>query len=288
MNRKKIIAGIVTYNPDLDILEENMRRLSEQCGRIVIADNASQNISGILELTQNINGAWVFQNAENGGIAKALNQLVKIACEDNFDWILTMDQDSFILPGLIERYVRFEARSDVGMITCNVMERNAYGSDVIVEDDSYEFVDKCITSGCYTNTKAVKSLGGFDEGYFIDYVDFDMCIRMIQNGYQVLKLNYNGILHSTGNLKPLTILGRPFKTGAGPVNIYHESPERVYWFFRNTVFFWRKYKAEGISYTNPIHILWRAILIILFEKPKGRKIKMIVKGVIAGSRKELT
>lgn len=288
MDREKIIAGIVTYNPDLNILKENMKRLSEQCGRIVIADNASQNISSILDLAQDIEGVCVYQNTENGGIAKALNQLVQIAREDNFDWILTMDQDSFILPGLIEKYVWCTAESNAGMITCNVLERNIYGRDEIAEDDSYEAVDKCITSGCYTNTKAVMSLGGFDESYFIDYVDFDMCIRMIQNGYRILKINCNGILHSTGDLKPLMILGRPFRTGVGPVNIYHESPERVYWFFRNTVFFWRKYKTTGKSYTNPIHILWRALLIILYEKPKGRKIKMIVKGVIAGSRKELT
>lgn len=278
----KVIAGIVSYNPDEKKLNENIEVLSLQCEKIFIVDNASDNLDFLESLAANKPYVELICNKENRGIAAALNQLIKAAEEEGYDWILTLDQDSTVMGNLVERYKSWEKQGGIGMISCNIIERK----DQIREVDTQEYIDidKCITSGCYTNIRAVLEVGGFNEWMFIDYVDFDMCIRMKEKGYKLVKLNYPGLLHSTGDLEPVRIGKRVLRIAGNRVHVYHESPIRVYYFFRNTVYFWRKYGYAGREYTNPLHILWRALLIAVYERPKWVKIKMIVKGIADGCK----
>lgn len=282
-----MIAGIVSYNPDIGRLQENIGELLRQCEEIIVVDNCSENIAEVEELFQEEKKITLIRNDRNYGIAGALNQLMRLAKRLGYEWIVTVDQDSVILPGLIEEYAGLRDVPGVGMMTCDIVERNAMELAVIEQKEKYCYVKKCITSGCCTNIDAVINAGGFDESYFIDYVDFDMCIRLISKGLRIIKVNYAGLLHSTGNLEPLRLFGRTVKAGDHIFYLYHESPIRIFYFFRNTVFFWRKYGWRGREYTNPLHIIWRAFLVLAFESPRREKAAMLIKGIRAGWKKEL-
>lgn len=282
-----VIAGIVTYNPEINRLNENISRLLKQCQEIVIVDNNSPNIECIREIIEENKNISLICNNRNLGIAKALNQLLEVAYVRGFKWILTMDQDSLLLPGIVERYVEFENDKSVAMVTCTIQERNDTETTKSRNETAYENVRKCITSGCYTNVEAVMQVGLFDESYFIDYVDFDMCYRLLLQGYQIIKVNHVGLLHSTGALEPFRVMGKNVKVGKRNIYIYHENPIRIFYFFRNTVYFWRKYGWRGREFTNPLHIAWRALLVVLYETPKAEKIKMIFRGIRDGCRKEI-
>lgn len=280
-------AGIVTYNPDMDRLYDNISRLLEQCEVVLIVDNYSKDRATIRKLASQCKRIYLIQNTRNEGIAKGLNQLVDLAYELGFEWILTMDQDSLIMPGLIDVYSQYAEMDKVAMMTCRITERNDPEANLKEQSFDYKQINKCISSGCYTNIKAVRMLGGFDESYFIDYVDFDMCIRLIKAGYQIIEINFRGLLHSTGNLFPMTICGWEVKLRNKKIYIYNEKPDRIYYFFRNMVFFWRKYKISGSDYTNPLHIAWRAFLVIAYEKPKKEKILKMIHGIMDGMRKNI-
>ena len=62
-----------------------------------------------------------------------------------------------------------------------------------------------MTSGNLLNIAAHKKVGGFDEKYFIDCVDWEYCLKLNTMNYQVLTLNDIELNHS---------LEVPFKTTA--------------------------------------------------------------------------
>lgn len=86
-----IVAGIVTYNPNIDLLKIGLGSLIKQNISIYIVDNHSVNIDEIRILISDKEIKLV-ENKSNLGIACALNQLMRIAEKDGFKWMITLDQ----------------------------------------------------------------------------------------------------------------------------------------------------------------------------------------------------
>lgn len=84
-------VGIVTYNPDIQRLLENISAILLQTTQVIVVDNGSVNISEIQSACSTIQNLTLAKNAENKGIAKALNQLCKMAMGYGYGWILLLD-----------------------------------------------------------------------------------------------------------------------------------------------------------------------------------------------------
>lgn len=284
---EKVIAGIVLYNPELQRLEENICALLKQVDEIVLMDNHSVNedeIRGMSEKYSKI--VWIRLN-QNYGIAYALNEIMRYAIKESINWVLTMDQDSIANENLVEEYYKYINMSNVMMMTCKICDRNTDGNMYFSCDRKalgYHKVKKCITSGCFTNVKKCLEIGGFDNKLFIDYVDYELCIRCIQSGYSIIEINYLGLLHEVGKAKRVQLWGRDLKIAGKYFDVYNEIPLRIYYFFRNTTYIVRKYGRSAKGYTSISHIIWRAFLVICYEKPKWIKFQMICKGVVDGFR----
>ena len=79
INNKIIIyAGIVSFNPDISRLEENINAIYSQVDKIIIVDNNSKNVSDINTITDKLKNVFLINNNNNFGIAKALNQIMEI------------------------------------------------------------------------------------------------------------------------------------------------------------------------------------------------------------------
>ena len=82
----RIAALVVTYFPD-QALPERLNRLREQVERLVIVDNGSDAASLVtLQRASDNVHVSVVRNAENLGIATALNQGIAI-WRSGYDWI---------------------------------------------------------------------------------------------------------------------------------------------------------------------------------------------------------
>lgn len=125
-----ICAGIVTYNPDEVRLRENIEAVLPQVEKIYIVDNASANRDGIKSLLRALPDARIdlISNAENTGIAHALNQLLAASAAGGYDWLLTLDQDSVVMDGLVAEYCGHLAEPRVGMLCCEIVDRNFAGT----------------------------------------------------------------------------------------------------------------------------------------------------------------
>lgn len=271
-----ILAGIVLYNPDLSRLEENIRSIYNQVDKIIFIDNSTIKQNETILCIEKIvakNKTIFINNNGNAGIAKALNQIMEYALTHGFEWALTLDQDTVCPYNLIESYFPFLEKDDVGIICPKIEDRNF----AFINDDTgtIEYVDSCITSASLTSTKIWKNVGGFTNELFIDYVDFDYCLKLKQHHYKILRVNTVSILHEIGHAKTYNILGKK-------ILLFNHPPIRNYYIVRNKLLCAYRYKKILNFRREKKEIVTFVIRVLIFENKKKENIVSIIRGIIDG------
>lgn len=269
MDINKICTGIVTYNPDILKLESNIKSIIKQTSKIIILDNASKNYDEIENMILKKYSIDVIRNCENLGIAKALNQLCEKATNENYDWILTLDQDSISPNTLIENLTKYTER-DVAIVAPNIVYKN--NESFAIQKKGVEHVEWVITSASLTNLKLWSKIK-FDENLFIDGVDRDYCTRANRLGYKIVKDFDIELLHELGNLKCIKIFGKT-------IYITNHSPFRKYYMIRNVI-----YLDKKLNQNRSFKYISKNILkTVFFEKQKIKKLKAIFNGIKDGKQ----
>ena len=280
-----VSAGIVLFNPDIKRLKENIDAVIVQCTHLYLVDNGSGNINEVFELLKGYNQSKtsVICNAENQGIAKALNQLTSAAQKGGFKWILTLDQDSVVPCNIVEEFKKYINNSDTGMLCPVICDRNK-GEEIKVKEECTE-VDECITSGSLLNIKAWDEIGGFDERMFIDGVDFDICYRLKQRGYKIYCIHNVVLLHELGHIEYHRFL-------FWKVLVKNHSSFRKYYIARNIIYVAKKRKSGLLVIKGILQEIKLLGIVLLYETDKKSKSISIIKGIRDGmmlniKRKEL-
>ncbi|URZ87773.1 glycosyltransferase [Floricoccus penangensis] len=271
----KILAGIVTFNPDTERLIENISSIINQVDEVVIIDNGSDNVDAIKNIIREFEKISLIELEENKGIAFALNKIGEFAVENKFDWFLTLDQDSVVLDGLINEYQKYFQLPDIGLLNCYREDRNIKDSEEIPE--KVEKKNNMITSGSLMPTYLFKDGFTYDNSLFIDLVDFDLTIRLKKNGYYLYQIPFVGLLHELGDADYHNFLGLKLLT-------FNYSPFRRYYFSRNAVILIKKY---GLSKETWSYLYVGFIVLmksVFFEKNKFKKIKAYFRGTYDGIR----
>ncbi|HEM5150950.1 TPA: glycosyltransferase family 2 protein, partial [Streptococcus suis] len=222
---KEVYAGIVTFNPNLKTLEDNILSVYNQVNEIVIVDNASENVDRISEVIKQFSKIILIKNHENRGIACALNQLMNFGEINQYSYMLTLDQDSKCPSDYIQEMLPFFKIDKRIAVVAPVIKDVNIG--VVGHAPSpYGFVKTCITSGSVVSIEAWKEIGGYDELLFIDSVDFDFCYRLRKAKYLILQTDRKYLIHEIGN-------GEVKKIFCWKVNVTNHSPFRKYYISRN-------------------------------------------------------
>jgi len=186
-----------------------------------------------------------------------------------------MDQDTSVELRLIEKYENFLLSnniSDIGILAPVPVYDPGFNNE---QGMNVEEKDVVITSGSLLNLKAFQKVGFFKDYLFIDYVDFEYCLRLRKNKYKIIQLCSAKVYHKLGNLEKHKIL---FK------NIYvtHHSPLRYYYRTRN-----RFYVGSRYLTMNPIFVIKDVLVfinelvkVIFYEREKSLKLKMIFHGMM--------
>lgn len=265
-----IYAGIVTYQPDLERLRENLTAVRPQVDGLVVVDNGSGNLAQIQALCREFDGVEVLANPENRGIAAALNQIFGWAQTRQAQWVLTLDQDSVVYPDMMAVYRSWPVQPQVGILTCLIRDRNLSQEPEQAAACEAETVCKCITSGSLTRMEAYRKTGGFDEKLFIDGVDDDFCYAVAEKGYTVLRINRTLLLHELGHCEEHVIFGIRLA-------VFNHSPMRKYYITRNDVYLIHKHRLDPV---RGYFVVYRRFLtVLLFERQKGEKIRAMRKGL---------
>ena len=271
IHKQKIVAVVVFFNPKQDYLE-NINYLSKYLDLIIIIDNSeSENLFTKFVWQDKVK--YIF-NGKNFGIAAALNKGAEIAMAFEADYLLMLDQDTIINSTFLEVYGNFldeNIDNKIGELTPTIIYDSDFQENI---ESSPKEIEVAITSGTLLNLQVFKTIGQFKTNLFIDYVDFEYCLRLRKNGYKVIQIPSAQINQRLGDLESKKIL---FKT----VYVSHHSPIRYYYRTRN-----RFYVAKKYFFTFPIFVIKdfavfinEIFKIFMFEKEKWLKIKMIVFGL---------
>jgi len=282
----KVCAGIVTYNPDARRLRENIESVIGQVDRVFIADNASANIAEIKDSLSNKPVEWI-ENSENLGIACALNQLLNLADKHEYEWILTLDDDSVCGDGMVARLLTATAHYDNIAVSSPRIADSREGSSYIDPDSSvfteFNEINMCITAGSLTNVRAVLEHGGFNEKLFIDHVDHEMCLRLKEYGYKIIKVNSAEIFQEFG----AESTQRRFLWKTYTQRGY--SPVRVYYHTRNSLFMVRKYgrKFDRRPRYFYFYLIFAFTARFIYEPNRSKRLKAFIKGYFEGLGKSI-
>ena len=265
---KKVAACVILYNPELKVVD-NIAAFGTHIDLLLIVDNSPDEnpflTSRIKEIQSNTNFVWM---GGNKGIAAALNIACRMAIQNNFEWLLTMDQDSrFSESGFLELVKSIEEvnslYSNPGIIS---PYHNVHDWFTLGGNDAFQEIRSTMTSGNLINLQAYKVIGGFEEKLFIDYVDHEYCLRLRKNSFQIIQNNSVLLGHSLGNFELKKFLWKRF-------GISNHNPNRRYYITRNGLYTFGKYFFFDPSFCLKIlqNLLYDFVRVLFFEKDKIAK-----------------
>lgn len=270
MNTNRIAALIITYNPEIDRLEQNIASIKSQVEEVLLVDNGSKNVERIKSIIGDLFSVSCLFLPSNCGIAAALNVGMDNLMLRGYNWVLTLDQDSIAPPNMISSFSRYLDHGKVGIIA-PAINYSDDPDDKIVLQDTIEETYACMTSASLTKVEAWAKVGGFDVSFFIDFVDNDFCKRLKLNGYSILIDKSVELRHQLGNTR---IIDTKFFRH----KFAEHSALRTYYMVRNNLFFIKKYRRSLNVCKEYMKLLYIIVNILLFSHQRMTHIKYIGKG----------
>lgn len=267
----KLASCVILYNPVNDVVH-NIHTWLAEAEVVYIFDNTENNNTALAEALKAVSKVQYFHDGENKGISIRLNQALAIAQQHGYDWLLTMDQDSYFPENTFYNYVHcvstFEGIGNVAMFGPQ------YTESISSRGCSYKTVKHLITSGALINLALANNIGPFNEDYFIDYVDVEYCYRAIAKGMQVIQFTHIYLQHNLGEKKEY----RSFLTFKKTARTFHSSI-RLYYMLRNFKYLQRHY---GIAFSTDIAVLKTALFTsiknsLLYSSNKVKTLKAVYK-----------
>lgn len=273
----KLIAIIIAYNPDLPLLKENIGAYYNLVDAVYVWDNSSKQTSeSTAVFLRNIYSNIVIEgNGQNMGVSYGLNQGWNYARQSGFDVVLTMDQDS-----------RFESFATYKQRVLTKWEQEGYclcgpTPNLQIKGSADLGFIKCIaiiTSGMLVPTKLLDLVNGYCADFLVDAIDFDLCYKIREKGYEVYMDNASNLIQIFGSPQYKSMFGMK-------IHAYGYSPFRIYGIFRNHIIVWRRYHHPAILMRHIIkqYLLNYLMMGVLFvEDNKWAKIKAACKGITDG------
>jgi rhamnosyltransferase len=225
-----IYSVVVIYNPD-ESIEDRLQFLSNESDFLVVIVNQTD-VFG--DFKNQISNADFIILGENIGLAKALNIGIKRCLEDTYcKSIVFFDQDSMPSSNsikILEKRLESISSIKIASIGLNIVDIKGNHQKIFNDTDyksenlNYKEVDVIITSGSLIPVTVLKDVGLMDESLFIDYIDYEWCLRAKSKGYKIMKLNDINLYHNMGD-QLIDIFGikRP----------YHKNESRHFYIIRN-------------------------------------------------------
>jgi rhamnosyltransferase len=265
-----IITTIVLYNPQTNFFP-NYEKYYDFSDFVIFLDNSTRPNNSMIQAIRANQKSIYFPFGENKGIAYALKMGMEKALALKADFVLTMDQDS-IFPfskwPLIKKVLQSEEARKFGIVALNFNQKES--------DELSVFPVRCwLTSGDFISAEKYQTLDhGFDDRFFIDQVDTNICYEFYKKGIPVGFIPGISITHTIGNPHKITL-------GLLSFNTLNYPPVRYYYMFRNAYFMYyhidkRFFKKDHFSLKYKMRIR------LLFEKNRRVKYKAMRLGIRDG------
>ena len=123
--------------------------------------------------------------------------------------------------------------------------------------------------------KVLAAEGCYREDLFIDYVDYEFCLRLASRGWRIACCESAVLYHDPGNAKQLSILG------IRKVTVSNYSPLRKYYLMRNGIWTIRKYRSVYPEWASEQtwRILKGVLRVLLLEKKRASTLMMWLRAI---------
>lgn len=274
--RNGTTCGVVTLYSPPDACLKNIETYIAYIDKLYIIDNTNCPDTNLhKELENRFGKTELLSYGKNLGIAAALNLAIKKGLACGYEWLLTMDQDSFFDDIQAKKF--FASLTTIEKKTVAIVspahQKNTDDNNTCI----YVRKDEVMTSGNLLNLSLTKKIGLFNEDLFIDSVDHDYCLRTNLAGFYVLQATNCFIQHQVGNC-----FSGSFLFGMKKKSFLIHSPKRMYFIIRNGQYIINKYQKDFPSYTKALqrHINVRISRCLRYSKNRRTYFKYIVKGLI--------
>lgn len=288
----RIYGVIVALDPPPGFAAR-MRNVSAQCDAIVIVDNGSFDAIQLHHIGTRGKEIHLLRNAQNVGLAKALNAGIERASKLGATHVVLIDHDSTVAPEMVDAlHGVIEAASPDAEIVAvptiifsdndnrcrwpqtsisnRIRFRLVYGHEIAKPTS----VDLAVGSGMHMSVQTWKRLGGFDEQLFVDLVDTDFCLRARAAGMSIMAVPTARLLHDIGHpdRRDIPLLGPAFPT--------HHSDLRHYYIARNRVTLLQRHGPRFPSWVayETLSGLKLTAKVLLFEPQRLQKLLSMVRG----------
>ena len=265
-----IAALVITYHPDHVLLKKNVAAFVNDVDEVIVWRNSPEPIDCLSEWKHKITFMGM---GKNDMIAYPVNNVISYCKNKNYNYLLTMDQDSCWqnFHGFVEAVMALPKDNTVGIYAPNV---NNYLNDPAI---AYKDIEWVIQSGMLINMGAIDSLGGFREDYGIYGIDEEFCYWLRLNGKKI---------RSFTNFHLTQRYGDAYKSRFG-FYVFNYSPFVRYHLIRNMIWMKREFPKSTIV-RRILHVIFDNYRdIILVESNKFQKVKAFTKGILHGCFKHI-
>jgi rhamnosyltransferase len=260
-----IASVVVLYHPDSSVIE-NLAPIIGQVPILYVVDNSETAAMEICTKLAAYKNVSIINGNGNIGIARALNLAAELAVANGYAFLLTLDQDSRPLPGMIEALAACH-EPGVGLVAPRLLcgtkgdQTSGTGSQPVLT---------AMTSGSLLDLEAYRKTGPFRDDLFIDFVDIEYCLRLHKAGYSILMAESALLEHHVGTRINL----------GAQLSVTTHSPVRKYYKMRNRLLVWREYGRlfPGYILRDRLRFVLELLRLLLFEPDKSAKFVMIRRG----------
>jgi rhamnopyranosyl-N-acetylglucosaminyl-diphospho-decaprenol beta-1,3/1,4-galactofuranosyltransferase len=143
------------------------------------------------------------------------------------------------------------------------------------------FADLAIASGLMVSRDLVETVGLPRADFFMDFFDFEYCLRARSAGYRIAVANGVKLSHEVGDARPVRL---PGYSALWP----DHAPWREYYMSRNLIYVaWWLYPSPTAKRSVIRHMLRHACGSMLFGSKKIACVKKMAQGFFDGSRARL-
>ena len=274
----EVCAAIVTYHPGADF-ERAVRLLRPQVERLLVVDNRSDEteVEQLRILAEKLNFVLI-ENSDNYGVGAALNQSIEWAKRHtDCEFILFLDQDSLasdtFVAEMVAEYRRHYENERVFLVTPAIVHRRTGEKYLHYTRDGKYLVAQ--TSGSLLPMKVFTTEGLYKEELFVDYVDYEFCLRVVSHGWKIVCCESAVLYHDPGSATQFTVLG------IRKITAPNYSPLRRYYLMRNGIWTIKKYRELYPEWaaTHTWQMLKGMMRVLLFERNRASTVVMWLRAI---------
>ncbi len=275
-----VCAVVVTYNPDLAVVEQLLRQLQGNACDFVVVDNQSTNADELQTIVSSLTHCRaLLRQTANIGQAAALNLGLQKLSDWQYQLALLFDQDSAIdtdfcrqmllawdqahthAPGRVAAIgPRLEDPVTRRRVPFRSFDRLfSRHESAAVPSGLLVHTGFLITSGSLVSMAALKSIGPMRADYFIDNVDLEWCFRAKSMGFLLFGTDHARLYHRIGEAGSSYLVRKGIVVQHNALRFYYSSRNRIHlhrqphaprnWRLKDSVRFFLK--ASYLMLTSP-------------------------------------